>query len=351
MSFNERAISYDTGQVIKGVAIILMVFHHCFGFPGWYFSLPSCMHCKPLISAALNARICVYLFAFLTGWFYFHNRDKSFHYSFKKIIALLANYWIVCLPLLALVAIFFDYDITREQIFFELLPIKNSKLIYAAWYVWFYFLALCLLPLLKLIETDHDKPVRYVALAVIFSIVLWLSGLTNMTNCLQDWFLVILTGYFSAKLKLLENLLHFSKRKNMRYALLLASLIIFITVYAISEPLRHWTIITRLIKCIPAVTLIFCILILKQLIVRLKIWYILRFLGYYSMNVWFIHCIFFARPTREFFQTHFFISGNPFLIMGCVFIISLILALVFNPIQKYITGNLIEKLFPSRSHT
>lgn len=347
MSLPEKAISYDTGQAIKGIALLLMVFHHCFGFPAWYFALPPCMHNRHLVSIAGHAAICVSLFAFLTGWFYYHHQEKSIQYSCKKIIGLLTNYWIICIPLLAIATIFFEYNLARTQTFFELIPIKDRELMFFSWYVWFYILAMCLLPLLGILEKDDHKTIRYVSFILILSGILWIlrhTDLSRFTYSLPLYFPIILAGYFTAEFRIFERFLHFSKRKYIRYPLLfILSITIIEALKLTGTPCRG-----TLAKGVAAGSIILSILILKPIMTKLKIWNILRFLGYYSLNIWFIHCLFFARPTREFFQTHFFLSENPLLIMGCVLIFSLALALTFDPLQKYVSVPLLAKLFPSR---
>ena len=70
---------------IKGIAILLMVSHHCFGFPEWYIDSVSYPDFLPYSREFANiTNICVSIFAVLTGWVYFKHLDKSFLYSLKK---------------------------------------------------------------------------------------------------------------------------------------------------------------------------------------------------------------------------------------------------------------------------
>ena len=94
---------------LKGIAIILMVNQHAFGFPSWYIdsiSYPTLFPYARYI-ARFGAFALVPLFLFLTGYTYWYHQDKSLKYSFKKnnsfLSRLLDNLWyhlVSCLYLL-----------------------------------------------------------------------------------------------------------------------------------------------------------------------------------------------------------------------------------------------------------
>lgn len=72
---------------IKGVAILIMLLHHFIVIPFSEFPI-WVRH----IGAA--CKICVALYAVLSGYGYFFAREKTVRYGVKKIWGLLQIYWI-----------------------------------------------------------------------------------------------------------------------------------------------------------------------------------------------------------------------------------------------------------------
>jgi uncharacterized membrane protein len=60
-------------EMMKGVAILLMLFHHLFGFPSWfvegvtYIGIPFRVNTAEYVLGQFG-HICVAIFAFLTGY-------------------------------------------------------------------------------------------------------------------------------------------------------------------------------------------------------------------------------------------------------------------------------------------
>lgn len=64
-------LSKRDSDIIKGIAIVLMFIHHFFCFPAWYIegiSYPQLAEFAEFFR--FPTRICVSLFAFLTGYAY-----------------------------------------------------------------------------------------------------------------------------------------------------------------------------------------------------------------------------------------------------------------------------------------
>ena len=90
-SIEKYYISKDTSMVIKGIAILLMIVHHMFTFPNWiiggyepnllfamYFNVPT--------------RICVGMFAFITGWAFCIQEKRRIKDIFRKILSFYIMY-------------------------------------------------------------------------------------------------------------------------------------------------------------------------------------------------------------------------------------------------------------------
>ena len=80
--------------LVKGVALIFMFAHHFFFYPDWYVSGISYPGILPLVRYFQNpTKICVVVFAFITGYFYHFTREKTIRYSLGKIGQFLVSYW------------------------------------------------------------------------------------------------------------------------------------------------------------------------------------------------------------------------------------------------------------------
>lgn len=137
-----------------------MFIHH-------FFSFPSSIICGvdyPWIQWFAEhfrdlTKICVPIFAFLTGYFYYFTPQKNYRYSLKKILDLLIPYCAVYLLLLLLAAAD-GYRPDLHTFLTEFLGLKVNIMIFC-WYVRFYILAMLVLPIY----------VRFVPKSIGFSLV------------------------------------------------------------------------------------------------------------------------------------------------------------------------------------
>lgn len=86
---------------LKAVAIGLMVFHHLFAFDNFVIasnSWISIIGYKTVeTKIAIFCKICVGVFAFITGWFASgHYCNYDFSYRIHKVGRLLKRYWLYC---------------------------------------------------------------------------------------------------------------------------------------------------------------------------------------------------------------------------------------------------------------
>lgn len=83
----ERSMNRKTTQMIKGIAILIMIAHHFIVFP--FVKLPYFI---TLFGEA--CKICVAVYAVLSGYGYFFAKEKTIKYGLKKSWGLLQIYWI-----------------------------------------------------------------------------------------------------------------------------------------------------------------------------------------------------------------------------------------------------------------
>lgn len=81
-----------TTQMIKGVAILIMLAHHFIVMP--FSEMP---YLVALFGYA--CKICVAIYAVLSGYGYFFTKEKTVRYGLKKIWGLLEIYWLTLFTL------------------------------------------------------------------------------------------------------------------------------------------------------------------------------------------------------------------------------------------------------------
>ena len=154
---NLRYMDRDTTAAIKGIALIFMFIHHFYNFPDFYIegiSFPWVESFTNLTYALL--KMCVALFAFLTGYFYAFNSQRTWRYSFRKISDLYVCYWLVYLPMLLFAVLTGCYEFSLYSFAFELAGLKLPFMVFC-WYIEFYC---CTMLLLQLLAHRENNPVE-----------------------------------------------------------------------------------------------------------------------------------------------------------------------------------------------
>ena len=149
MELNQPFFDHSTTNILKGIAIIMMFVSHFFMFPNWWvdgisYSASEWAKWKHNLGAPLA--FCVNIFCFLTGYFYYFNKNKTYKYSLKKIWNLLIPYWVVMFLLMGVSTYFCGYHYTWNAVLRESLALSRPTMIFC-WYVNFYILCMLCLPL------------------------------------------------------------------------------------------------------------------------------------------------------------------------------------------------------------
>ena len=129
--------------------------HHFFTFPVFYIEGINYDYLEPFADFFRRpTKICVSIFAFLTGWSYFYNKNKTIKYSFIKITLLLINFWIICIPFLITAILLGVYKANSVNITLVLLGLNHEVMIFS-WYVYFYVISMIMLPFIyKLLDKN-----------------------------------------------------------------------------------------------------------------------------------------------------------------------------------------------------
>lgn len=342
------SVKLDTSmsRAIKGFALILMIIHHCFGFPSWHINGISYGNASflglPFWSWIMNTTgVCVSLFAFLTGWAYFFNKKPSLKYGVKKIIHFLKYYWFILFIIFIPIAMAMGtYVPTFSNILLNMFALKNS-LVSLAWYVYFYIFVMLTLPIIiKLINFKWWVGTAFVLACFILSYYV-LAYVTISRGYLKNdfyqcvyWYPCVLSGYLVARFDLYNRLHQYLKQQNK---------ILFIIVIAavlVCRVLWQQVFLFNL-DALYAPIIIFALMMLLQqrpiVIIRL-----LEFLGRHALNIWFLHSIFFTSYLVNIFQPIAYLPKNPVLVVIWVILLCLPFSIAINYIFKQQ-----EKLFSS----
>ena len=307
---NLRYMDRDTTTAIKGIALIFMFIHHFYNFPEFYIegiSFPWVESFTNLTYALL--KMCVALFAFLTGYFYAFNSQRTWRYSFRKISDLYVCYWLVYLPMLLFAVLTGCYEFSLYSFAFELAGLKLPFMVFC-WYIEFYC---CTMLLLQLLAHRENNPVEDILWLLILPVVLtsvlsgmYLEGFLNgVILHIRDWFPSVVSGFLCAKYGIFEKLF---ERNVSRCRNTLGKIFIWVSMLATAAVGRYWwsylyfgsmylrsgeypIMLSSDFFLVPL--FVYGAARLLQYIRNTSVMKFLQQLGKYSLHMWFLHCIFF----------------------------------------------------------
>lgn len=321
----------DTTAALKGIALIFMFVHHFFTFPGFYVEGISYPHLENFANDfCVPLKLCVPVFAVLTGYFYAFNQNRTFRYSLRKITDLYVSYWFVYLPLMVFAVLTGCWEFYPTGVVKEMLALETPIMIFC-WYVYFYAATMLLLPLLTR-SKDHtpvEDTILLLILPVTLTSVLAFSGLEGfpwqLTVDIRDWFPCVATGYLFAKYNLFEK--HFTPvLTRCRFSLSKTALCLGLSLIAFfgryyCQYLTLGTLnirggmydLTYTMDILYAPLFVFGMGNLLQYLRKTPLFPLLGKIGSQSMLMWFLHCIFF-NVTKELTQPLIYASRNPILV-------------------------------------
>lgn len=329
-------ITYEESLRLKGIAILMMIWLHCFN--NWFnpdYSYDAFVYIGnyPLVyRLSYIAGSVVPLYCFLSGYGLCKKQPYHFSYVRQKIWKLLCIYWLVLTFFVGTTFLinnhYYDYSlVSLLKNYSSIDPTYNGTL-------WFLFPYVLLFLLSNLVFRILD---RHVVMGILIILFLFLfsnyilkkeaqneiSELPAIVGQIMNFLKILFPfslGYIAAhyKWELVDKGLSTKKRMYIiggLFAILLTKL--FISSYAMCY-----------IYVIP--------LILFFHYLKYNKWFdsFLCKLGKYSTYMWFIHAYF----TYYIFHTYVYAMKYPVLIFICVVFISYILSLLFEKIYKSIVS-------------
>lgn len=301
-------ISKNQSDIMKGIAILMMLVHHGFTFPHW---IVETVYEPDLIFAAYfnsPTRLCVGIFAFLTGWVYALDGRHSLKESGNKLIKFLVTYWIVCIPSLLIANIFGGYRLEFVGVLTEMLGLSNEVMIFC-WYVPFYMISMLLLPcIFKLwdkslwegIITGIILPiVVFIGLEILLRGTIYEMVFLN----LKHWFPCIAVGYLCNR----YNLYSISEKWTRK----IPSILLFVVGVVFCGLGRYFiSALDFVYSAILVFTISNCTKNKENMLSKA-----LCNFGKISTNMWFVHCLIYNSFTGYIFQPIIYSSRSPLFVM------------------------------------
>jgi hypothetical protein len=300
-----------TAIIIKGIAISLMIFHHLFGFPSWIVG--SNKYIGLGISGisfdsklAEFGRICIDIFAFITGYGYYFVEKKGHEYKngLKSITKLYLNYWIILFVIFVPLNILsgnFNTDIYKWVI--TIFAINSNGMIPFAWYINFYALALITLPLIKRMIGKNIFNSLVVATLPFYSfrVLLFFSPSAFKDNIFMQivdqymfYMPTILLGYCFSKFKIFDYIYKFQNKLKLNNTWFNISLVV--ALFICRDNLTVLLGLNMDIFYVPLYVYLQTNILQSVNILKLNI--ILSLLGRNSLNLWLLHAIFFFGTSK-----------------------------------------------------
>ncbi len=320
--------SKDETNIVKGVAIIFMFIYHFFTFPSWIITgsdYPNLSSFANLFQMPL--RICIPIFAFLTGYLYFHAKEKTFKYSARKILNIYISYWVV-LAILAIIIFICNIPFNPgiKATLYEIVGVRNGIMCFC-WYVFFYAISMLLLALIRpLLKTLSGTIIMVIISSICFkAISLYPIGIIGKyyASALGGFFPCILMGAACAQGKFFEKYLdpmlakRFKRKGVSLIALALTSLAVFIVrkkvpslcLFQLVTPSGN-TDLTINLDLIYAPIICYTIINIFRIIRFKPLTTVLTEFGSMSLLMWFIHCVFF-NASKSYTQPLLYWLYNP----------------------------------------
>lgn len=339
-------ISRQISTQIKGVAIIMMVFHHLFSYPSWWRTsfVPSFYSIVPIGSISEFGecmKMCIPIYAFITGYglscsFATKNYLEIYKWSIKKISFTLINYWVILGMVEAVILGCGHQAFSVGGIVANLLGL-GELIIPFAWYISFYILILLVFPLLYGVVKQLEGNIQLGCCCIIY------TGL-----CYVAYYFVVRWSVGSIVLSLIINFLMYSpyvvagcvcKRVRLRdntslYYFICANNLLVWGLFIISIGLKvalHGSVKFDIVIVPCFVVSLACLLKNQKNMYASKCF---SYLGKHSFNIWLFHCVPFIwrLPGNRMIQDIVYFPRSVLLILIWI----LLLTLPFSQITNWI---------------
>lgn len=301
-------------RMIAGVAIVMMLVHHFFGFAdyrlegNWFYEpLTVCGVSIERIFASAG-KLCVTVFAFSSGYAMWVNRKSfsRFRSVGKRALKFLLNYWVVFGAFLIYGITIGDKVPEGSKLFFNLYgagtgPQEPYVNVAFAWYVVFYAFLLIIAPCILSLYNRHRRDLVILLGFTLLPVLIKASPLDNISaiplSLIFGTLISSVVGLLVAKWNVYDRL-----RIKIKGSTFIKGIAIIVGVLIIRQIGLLTIGQTDISDALFASLFCFGLLLVFEKIRGTRISTVLSFLGVYSMNLWFLHGIFFTgtRPLQQF---------------------------------------------------
>lgn len=326
-------------DMIKGISILIMIAHHflIYGMGGVS---------SEWIAFGQGLKICVAIYAVLSGYGYFFAKDKTLKYGLKKISGLLQIYWLSLFTLFFPAALLGGWKLTPKEFFIQLFALYPN-LNWFAWYVFFYIFCMIVMPCVyrrlrysPLINLGIGIIVPYAMMALLYCIPhnAEITIIHDLISCMA-YFPCFLIGYLLAENKIIE------KFENI--SLLQSPIICFIGISILIglRCAKATLFIIQLDTIYAPLFVCFAACMFDKICKYKQIRYMFSILGKYSAGMWFFHAVFFSTYICDWFQPILQIVAWPPLLYIWLVLLSFIGAYIY---QRILDGIHSTKVFQRR---
>lgn len=314
-------MSKSDSMIIKGVGIIMMVFHHLFVLPNdidFYYSFLR-FEDVPMVHKLAFEMSPVYLFLIISGYGYYEKFSKGGRARITHFISLFIKYWMILTFFIVMGMYIGKFDDT-------ILDFRTLIYNYTGYNctinreIWFLLPFVCLCICTNWVLIFFEKHTSY---TLIIAFILWLSSGYVLTHYNQPLIIMLLLrigsfifpfliGAWMSKFKVFEKL-----SKSLNHAIVSLLLVALLYIHMVSN-------IPQLLFCV-------LLIILFNLSFRPQ-WLnvILAHLGKYSASIWFTHTFICYYLFHDFVYS----LRYPLLILVFLVGISLLFAHVFDYIHQ-----------------
>ena len=326
--------SKDDTRALKGMAIILMLFHHTFVYSGMYEMYS--VNFFPLNEEVINhfawfGKLCVPIFAFLSAFGLSTSKEKGDKWICKRLLSLLKNYWIVYLLAIIITSlinnlfysIFFEGgDIRIGLLNFLLDFLGLSGLLGTTsfngswWYISLAILVIIMVPVFVW-SIGNFGAVATTIMVIFIPRIFGVSFQGN--NGMLSFVFSILLGVLFSQLNLFSLFLKRYKSQIVNFSIFIVMTFLLYVIYQAYT----WIPVENFYEINYGIMPVYVIVYAKRYLVSIPIIReVMIYLGKHSMNVFYVHIF-----IRSYYCEKFIYSfSNCFIVVLVLLIISLLIS-------------------------
>lgn len=354
----ERMFDRNTSNAIKGIAILMMLMHHCFmdkyRFLGYEVSFAP-FGMNHMIGLASFFKICVSLFAIISGYgLYLNYKNKKEELSptrwvISREIRTLAGFWFIYVLSVIICQLLNDrtYEIYFEDgkvnglvymvtEFFGLSELFSTPQLNGTW--WYMSAAVVFVLFIPLFKKLDEHLLLVLAGLIVVPRFCNLSMVSLGVTGVLSFMSAFLLGVIAARYDIINRWMRLWKTGAARFMKPIVEILVLLALYILYSRIPHARFIEVKWAFIPFVVLLFAAEFIAYIPVIRPI---LQFLGKHSMNIFLTHTF-----VRLYYLRDFVYSFKHFLLIILVLLlISLAISFVLEFLKKITKYNiLIEKL-------